>query len=81
KFDLEVTASEVYDEQGTPAGVRGSLVGAVDLFDPGSLEGFAERWARLVEALVGDPSVRLSAVDVLDAAERHKVLEEWNDTA
>ncbi|MFJ8336793.1 non-ribosomal peptide synthase/polyketide synthase, partial [Streptomyces sp. NPDC094437] len=80
KFDLEVTASETYDEQGAPAGLRGSLVGAIDVFDPATLDRLAERWARLVEALVADPAVRLNTLDVLDAAERRAVLVDWNDT-
>ncbi|MBD0418442.1 hypothetical protein H0H10_04535, partial [Streptomyces sp. TRM S81-3] len=78
KFDLEVTASEVYDEQGTPAGVRGSVVVAADLFEEKSAEQLALRLRRVVESVVADPRLRLSAVDVLGAGERRRVLEEWN---
>ncbi|WP_344516126.1 AMP-binding protein, partial [Dactylosporangium maewongense] len=34
-----------------------------------------------MEAVLADPSARVSAVSVLDAAELDRVLHEWNDTA
>ncbi|GAB7187034.1 amino acid adenylation domain-containing protein [Kitasatospora sp. Ki12] len=81
KFDLDVTLGEVFDTDGRPAGIRGGLIGSADLFEPQSVRTFAERWTRLVTELVAGPSLRLSAVDVLDADERHRVLVHWNDTA
>ncbi|MCX4771938.1 non-ribosomal peptide synthase/polyketide synthase [Streptomyces sp. NBC_01260] len=80
KFDLEVTAAETFDAEGAPAGLRGAIVAAADLFDTESVERFVTRWARVLEALAGDPSLRLSTVDVLGDAERRQI-EEWNDTA
>ncbi|GAA3624811.1 hypothetical protein GCM10022419_132980 [Nonomuraea rosea] len=81
KFDLEVRLGEVFDPQGTPAGVRGSVIGAADLFDPASVGRIATRLAHMLELLVTDPQARIEAVDVLDSGERRRVLEEWNDTA
>ncbi|MFI9325866.1 amino acid adenylation domain-containing protein, partial [Kitasatospora aureofaciens] len=81
KFDLELVIGEVFDTDRKPAGLRGVLTGAADLFDAGSVEVLAERWVRVLGAVVADPSVRLSAVDVLGEAERRRVLVEWNDTA
>ncbi|MFI9325872.1 amino acid adenylation domain-containing protein, partial [Kitasatospora aureofaciens] len=81
KFDVEVLVSEAFDVEGRAAGLRGVVIGAADLFEEGSVEVLAERWVRVLGAVVADPSVRLSAVDVLDEAERHQVLVEWNDTA
>ncbi|MFJ8747668.1 amino acid adenylation domain-containing protein, partial [Embleya sp. NPDC127516] len=81
KFDLDVTAEETYDEQGRPAGIRGSIVASADLFDPGSIETMADRWIRVLGTLVADPSLRLGAADVLDDDERSRILVAWNDTA
>ncbi|MFJ1855337.1 amino acid adenylation domain-containing protein [Streptomyces sp. NPDC088166] len=81
KFDVELGLQELYGAGGEPAGVRGSLIVAEDLFDAGTAQRIAAWFVRAVTALAADPQVRLSAVDVLDAAERHQVLTTWNDTA
>ena len=36
KFDLEVSVAEAFDADGAPAGLRGSVTVAADLFDPGT---------------------------------------------
>ncbi|MGW8768978.1 condensation domain-containing protein, partial [Streptomyces sp. NPDC055815] len=81
KFDLEITASELHGDDGAPAGVRGVITGAADLFDAETAGQLAKRWVRVVSALAEDLSVRVSAVEILDAVERHQLLAEWNDTA
>ncbi|MEU6876456.1 amino acid adenylation domain-containing protein [Streptomyces sp. NPDC046751] len=81
KFDLEVSAGEAFDADGAPAGVRGDITAATDLFDIETVERLAERWVRVLEAVAADPETRLSVVDVLDEDERRRVLVEWNDTA
>ncbi|MER5889421.1 condensation domain-containing protein, partial [Streptomyces sp. NPDC001941] len=80
KFDLEVGVEEAFGPDGVPAGLRGSVVAAADLFDADSAARLAGRLTRALGLLVGDPGTRLSAVDVLDPEERHRLLQEWNAT-
>ncbi|MEW2615883.1 amino acid adenylation domain-containing protein, partial [Streptomyces sp. NPDC047880] len=81
KFDLDVMAGEAFDDAGAPAGIRGALTAAVDLFDEGAAQRIADRFVRALEELVTAPETRLSQVGVLSAAERAQVLTAWNDTA
>jgi amino acid adenylation domain-containing protein len=81
RFDLDVVVGEMFDKDGRPAGLRGGVTGALDLFDPESVALLAERFVRALDALTRDPSVRVGALRVIEEAERHRVLVEWNDTA
>ncbi|NEY36953.1 AMP-binding protein, partial [Streptomyces sp. PRKS01-65] len=81
KFDLDASVSEVFDAQGAPAGLRGSVVASADLFDRETAERLVARWVQVLDRLVADPELRLGALDVLDEAERGLLLGEWNDTA
>ncbi|MEU6222045.1 amino acid adenylation domain-containing protein, partial [Streptomyces sp. NPDC047022] len=80
KFDLEVSVGELFDAEGAPAGLRGTVITAADLFDAASAERLRGRLIRVLEMLARDPQLRLSAVDVLDGVERGRLLEGWNDT-
>ncbi|MGF1425452.1 amino acid adenylation domain-containing protein [Kitasatospora sp. LaBMicrA B282] len=75
KFDLNFTFGE------TPEGMWGTLTYALDLFEAATAEQIGERFVRVLRALVADPERRVGAVGVLDEAERHRILVEWNDTA
>jgi amino acid adenylation domain-containing protein len=80
KFDLDVSVAELFDDQAAPAGMHGRVVAAADLFDPDSVTRIAERLVRVLAEVAADPGVRLSVVDVLDDAERRRMLTGWNDT-
>ncbi|WP_422425406.1 condensation domain-containing protein, partial [Rhodococcus sp. 7Tela_A2] len=77
KFDLQLTLSEGFAEDG----FRAEFTYATDLFDAVTVEGFAERFVRILEAVVADPSLRVGDIDLLGADERSAVLERWNDTS
>uniref|UniRef100_UPI0038994A6A condensation domain-containing protein n=1 Tax=Kitasatospora acidiphila TaxID=2567942 RepID=UPI0038994A6A len=81
KFDLDVSLGEVFDAQGRPAGLRGVLVGAADLFDADTVERMAQWLVRVLETVCKAPQTRPAAVDVLGEVERQLLLEEWNETA
>ena len=74
RFDLSVLLGEA------PGGLRGHLTAAADLFDLGTAQGIAARFARVLAVVAADPGARLRQVEVLDEAERAQVLREWNDT-
>ncbi|WP_341849580.1 amino acid adenylation domain-containing protein, partial [Actinomadura rifamycini] len=81
KFDLSFTLAEEWDDDGAHAGIGGGLQYAADLFDEPTARALARRLARVLEQIAADSRVRLDRIEVLSAAERHRALEEWNDTA
>ena len=80
KFDLSFGLGEVFDPDGTPAGLRGGVTFATDLFDRVTVEDITRRLLRVLEAVTADPQAPVERIEVLDAAERQRVLSEWNDT-
>jgi amino acid adenylation domain-containing protein len=79
KFDLEFELVEQHAD-GTPAGMEGVLAYRTDLFTAHSVDQIGERLVRLLRAVVTSPDAPLSEADVLSAAERRRILVEWNDT-
>ena len=69
KFDLSFDFSE------TGRGIEASIEYASDLYDRATIEVMAERLLRLAAGLLDDPTRPLSSIDILDAGERHSVLE------
>ncbi|WP_233103781.1 non-ribosomal peptide synthetase [Streptomyces flavofungini] len=51
------------------------------LFDHATVEAIATRCLRVLLQVVENPSIRVAQLDVLESAERTKVVSEWNDTA
>ncbi|MFF2510419.1 amino acid adenylation domain-containing protein [Streptomyces sp. NPDC058086] len=79
-YDLEVVLGEETDAQGAPAGLRGELTVAADLFDQATAGRIAGGLLRLLHGMTDAPQARISDLDVVDAAERRQVVDEWNDT-
>jgi len=52
----------------------------VDLFDRTTMSRMLGHYQVMVEALVADPEARPAELPVLSPAERHQIVEEWNDT-
>ncbi|WP_143570686.1 non-ribosomal peptide synthetase, partial [Streptomyces acidiscabies] len=76
KFDLSFFLTELPD-----GGASGVLEFATDLFDRGSAARIAERFTRLLADVSAAPERPVGEFDVVDDAERHLLIAEWNDTA
>ncbi len=81
RFDLDFDIAEVFDADGHPAGLRGLVIAAADLFGPTAAGMLAERLIRVLAAVSADPEIRMHAVAMLDEGERWQVVSGWNDTA
>jgi amino acid adenylation domain-containing protein len=75
KFDLSFAFNE--EAEGRLAGI---LQYATDLFAPATAARYARQLTILLAGLVAEPGGRLDAAPLLAAAERHQILQEWNDT-
>ncbi|WP_446039248.1 amino acid adenylation domain-containing protein [Streptomyces sp. SID1121] len=80
KFDLDVQITERVTDDGTPAGLTGLVVYAADLFDPASAEAIVRRFLMVLESVTGDPSLPVGRVEILDSAERERILSGGSDT-
>ncbi|WP_024933944.1 non-ribosomal peptide synthetase [Actinomadura welshii] len=78
KFDLEITFTEAFDQDGAAAGMRGAVTAAADVFEAETAERFAGWLARVVEEVVAAPDVRVGAVGLLGDAERAVIVGEWS---
>ncbi|WP_431972716.1 amino acid adenylation domain-containing protein, partial [Nocardia sp. bgisy134] len=80
QYDLHLIAADTYDEHGTAAGIGATITYTTALFDASTVRSFADRFVRVLEAVIADPSVPVGDIEILAAAERELVLESWNDT-
>ncbi|WP_089156238.1 amino acid adenylation domain-containing protein [Micromonospora sp. NBS 11-29] len=80
KFDLHLSMVERRGADGAPAGVDGALEFSADLFDRTTAEALASRFVRLLAAVTADADVPLGAIELLDPAERRRLLIDWNTT-
>ncbi|MGW4242848.1 non-ribosomal peptide synthase/polyketide synthase [Nocardia sp. NPDC004722] len=69
KFDLQFTVAEALDADGAADGLTVDITYATDLFDAASIAALAERFERVLAAVVADPAVEVQAVPLLSDAE------------
>ena len=81
QFDLHLIVSDDYAADGAAAGVTGVLTYADDVIDPETAAAIAARLQRLLTAVAAAPHTPLDGIDVLEPAERTRILTEWNATA
>jgi len=73
--DLVLQATEFGKE------ILTSFAYASPLFSKETIERWVGYWVRLLEGMVADQSQEVGRIDMVDDAERHRVVEEWNATA
>ena len=61
-------------------GLSGKIEYNTELFDAATIERMAGHFGTLLESVVADPAQRVSELELLTEAERHKLLVEWNAT-
>ncbi|HEY5979694.1 MAG TPA: amino acid adenylation domain-containing protein [Microlunatus sp.] len=81
QFELTVDLVEQHDGDGRPAGLRGDLEYATDLYDHAFAETLAERLPRVLRAMVADPETTVSRIDVLSDHERARLTHDWRGPA
>ncbi|MFN6567973.1 amino acid adenylation domain-containing protein [Dendronalium sp. ChiSLP03b] len=74
KFDLTLSM------ENTPGGLFGWWEYNTDLFDSSTIERMTGHFLTLLEAIVANPSERISQLPMLTASEQQQLLVEWNDT-
>ncbi|MFJ8629008.1 amino acid adenylation domain-containing protein, partial [Kitasatospora sp. NPDC093550] len=75
RFDLSM---DVVDE---PEALWGWINYSTDLFDASTMERLIARFLRVLDTVATDPSTPVSALPLLDATERHQVLEGFQPAA
>ncbi|PSR58077.1 non-ribosomal peptide synthetase, partial [Nocardia sp. MDA0666] len=80
QFDLHWYLTDTYDEQGAPAGISAAVTYATDLFDAATVQRFVQRFLRVIDRVAADAEVTIGDIDLLDDAERTRILVDYNDT-
>ncbi|MFI5908320.1 amino acid adenylation domain-containing protein [Dactylosporangium sp. NPDC051541] len=81
KFDLVLALRERYADGGDARGIEAELRYDTGRLGPADAAQLAERLQRLLRAVAADPDVRCGAVDLLDGAERDRLLHGWGPGA
>lgn len=74
KFDL------TWEMQETNDGLSGQIEYRTDLYEPAMIRGMIDQFQVLLSTFMNDPSARINQVSMLDDAQAHRVLVEWNAT-
>ena len=80
KTDLQLSISDRYAPDGSPAELSAEFSYATDLFGRATVEGFADRFVRLLAAVAEDPSAVVGDLELLSPEERTRIVRTWNDT-
>ncbi|MEU0032351.1 amino acid adenylation domain-containing protein, partial [Streptomyces sp. NPDC006335] len=81
RFDLTFSLRERRGRDGSPQGLTGWVTYDTDLYDEDTIDTLVQRWTRFLDLATAGPARRLSGLDLLTDAERHRLLVTWNDTA
>jgi amino acid adenylation domain-containing protein len=76
KFDLTLQLTEQPD-----GSLHGVIEYATALFDRETIERMSGHYLRLLDSIAADPGASVTDLAMISAAERQRVLVEWNDTA
>ncbi|WP_037882326.1 non-ribosomal peptide synthetase, partial [Streptomyces sp. NRRL S-378] len=77
KFDLGFALNERYGADNSPAGIAGMLEYSTDLFHEGTARRMVGWLVQVLTQLSSDPDGRIGGIDVVDEAERVRLLESW----
>ncbi|MDV8067784.1 amino acid adenylation domain-containing protein [Rhodococcus sp. IEGM 1366] len=70
RYDLHLSLAEDFDPgDNSPAGMSASFGFAVDILDRDTVQGFADRFVRILEDIVTAPSTRVGDISLLSPAE------------
>ncbi|MEV7414426.1 amino acid adenylation domain-containing protein [Streptomyces sp. NPDC089919] len=78
KFDLTFFVEEQTGATGAPEGLRWDVEFATDLYDRATVEAMTGRLLRFLAAVVADPDEQVSAVGLLEEAERARIETRWS---
>ncbi|EHK89312.1 amino acid adenylation domain-containing protein [Saccharomonospora azurea] len=77
KFDLSFSVDERFNDRGTPAGVAVGLEYNGDVFEHATAAAIARRFVLLLDMLTRDPDQPVAAVELVEEAERSRLLRQW----
>jgi non-ribosomal peptide synthetase component F len=80
KFDLRFDITERFGSDGAPAGVDCFAEYATDVFDRATVERLTTWFVRVLAAMAADLTTPVRDIEVLDAADRERMVVAWNDT-